>query len=80
MSLFLIFRKLKHYPNIYILYVMNEKRIVIKKLGQISFIYTNIRICLFSINMLELLKLFHVGIFCSENFFKILSFYVNQKL
>jgi len=77
MSIYLIFRKLKTYKNIYILYIINEKRVVLKKLGQISYFIQDFSLFFLHINLFLFYKLLNNGCFISEYFFLFLQKLIN---
>lgn len=70
--LFLTFRILKKYKTTYILYLMNEKRVVLKKLGQLSFMLNDLSLYVLHFDLSLFFKLLQNVCFISESFFNFL--------
>lgn len=70
--LFLAFRQMKKYKKTYILYLINEKRIVLKKLGQLNFILNDLSLYVLHINLFLFFKILQKSCFISECFFSFL--------
>lgn len=77
MGLYLIFRKLKKKQNTYVLYLVNEKRVVLKKLGNLSYISKDINLFVLHINIFVFLYLLKNSCFLSEKFFLFLYNVIN---
>lgn len=75
--LYLILKKNCNYKYSYNVVVMNEKRLILKKIGIFAF---NAKLGLFvlTIDMMLLFTLYKQGVFISPKVYKILYMYINR--
>lgn len=77
MGVYLIFRKHKKFKTIFVLYLINEKRVVLKKLGNLSYILKDLNIFVLHINIYLFFFLLKNSCFISEKFFLFLKKVIN---